>query len=201
MTTNFAVDCANGKPFAAGFPIRSLSTRGMARSRGKSDKLLRVQTARENARLPMKTEGPERNAMRAIKSLAMLFSLAVLELHVSGCTTATAIAGRDFDSSRIAQIQDGVTRTSEIRSCYGEPYRTVVVSATKVKWQYSWAQATAHRPFVLFGRQTVDTEGVQKELWLSIQDGVVVNHTYEEGPFERHTPAVPKGEAGALASE
>jgi len=139
--------------------------------------------------------------MHVIKSLAMLFCLPALALYVSGCTTTTAIAGRDFDSSKIAQIQNGVSKASEIRSCYGEPYRTEVVSATEVKWQYSWARATAHVPFVLFGSQTVDTEGVQKELWLRIKDNVVVNYTYEEGPFERHSTVVPKGEGSELASE
>lgn len=74
-----------------------------------------------------------------------------------------------------------------------------IISATEVKWQYSWAQATAHIPFALFGSRTVDTEGVQKELWLRIKDNVVVNYTYEEGPFEHHTTAEPKGAVGKLA--
>ena len=138
--------------------------------------------------------------MNVIKSLAMSVCLPVLALYVSGCTTTTAIAGRDFDSSKIAQIQKGVTKTAEIRSCYGEPYRMEVVSATEAKWQYSWAQATTHVPFSLFGGGTADTEGVQKDLWLSIKDGVVVNYTYEKGPFERHTTAVPEGEVGNLVS-
>ncbi len=139
--------------------------------------------------------------MRVIKSLARISGLLVLALQVSGCTTTTAIAGRDFDASKIAQIQKGVTKTSEIRRDYGEPYRTEVVSATEVKWQYSWARATAHIPFALFGSRTVDTEGVQKDLWLSIKDGVVVNYTYEEGPIKRHTTSMPDNEVGKLAYE
>jgi hypothetical protein len=35
----------------------------------------------------------------------------------------------------------------------------------------------------------VDTTGTKKELYLFIKEDIVVNYTYQEGPFERHTKA------------
>jgi hypothetical protein len=115
----------------------------------------------------------------------------LIPLFLSGCATATATStgGRDFDSSKVGLIQKGVTTTSQIVSWFGQPYKTEVASATEVKWSYVWAQATANATRVPFGGRTVDTTGTKKELYLFIKEDIVVNYTYQEGPFERHTKA------------
>jgi hypothetical protein len=118
-------------------------------------------------------------------------NILLIPLLIWGCATATSTAGRDFDSSKVSQIQKGVTTTSQILSWFGEPYNKQVASASEVKWHYGWAQATANATAAPFGVRTVDTKGIKKNLWLFIKDDIVVNYTYEEGPFERNTKSRP----------
>ena len=116
----------------------------------------------------------------------LAFSFLLASLLLWGCATRTSTAGRDFDSSKVNEIEKGVTTTSQVLSWFGEPYSKVPVSASAVKWHYGWARTTANVTPGVFGR-TVDTKGMKKSLWLFIQNDVIVNYTYEEGPFEKHT--------------
>jgi outer membrane protein assembly factor BamE (lipoprotein component of BamABCDE complex) len=105
-------------------------------------------------------------------------------LLLSGCATGTAIVGRDFDSSKISQIQKGVTTSSQIQNLLGEPYKKEVISPTEVKWTYFWShQKLAVVTWSATSPTTYMGQRIRKALWISIKDDVVVNHTYEEGPF------------------
>jgi PBP1b-binding outer membrane lipoprotein LpoB len=77
----------------------------------------------------------------------------LLALFVTGCsapraadtpksTTSTVRRGRDFDSSRVKEIQKSKTTAQEITQWFGQPYSTKIVSTNQVGWLYSWREST-----------------------------------------------------------
>ncbi len=117
---------------------------------------------------------------------ATYITLSLICSMMIGCATATSTAGRDFDGTKVADIQKGVTTTKQLIAMFGEPYSKQVHSAEEVEWVYSWATATA-KATSAFVSSSVKTKGYEKTLKLLIKDDVVVNYTYLEGPFERDT--------------
>jgi len=116
-----------------------------------------------------------------------LFTIALAPLLLWGCATSTATTGSDFISAVVPHIKRGVTTSSQLLRWLGEPYSKEPVSANTVLWLYTWVRPTANMAVVPFGHRNIGTSGYMKTLWLVIKDDVVVNYTYEEGLYERHT--------------
>jgi hypothetical protein len=125
-----------------------------------------------------------------IRYLLVLLSM----LLIAGCqgpkpagppksTVTTVRRGRDFDSSKVKDIQKGKTTTPEIIQWFGQPYAKRVASTNQVGWLYAWKNST-----VTVDRSKTNTKGretgYQKRLELLISDDVVMNYTFQEGPFE-----------------
>jgi outer membrane protein assembly factor BamE (lipoprotein component of BamABCDE complex) len=127
--------------------------------------------------------------------MKMRYSLALLAiLLVAGCgapepaktpksTVTTIRRGRDFDTSKVKDIQKGKTTTPEIVQWFGQPYAKRVASTNQVGWLYAWRNST-----VTVNRSNTNAKGrevgYQKRLELLISDEVVMNYTFQEGPFE-----------------
>jgi outer membrane protein assembly factor BamE (lipoprotein component of BamABCDE complex) len=122
-------------------------------------------------------------------------SMALLSmLLIAGCgapkpadtqksTVTTIRRGRDFDSSKVKEIQKGKTTAPEIIQWFGQPYAKRVNSTNQIGWLYAWRQST-----LTVNRSKTNTKGKEtgykKRLELLISDDVVMNYTFEEGPFE-----------------
>jgi outer membrane protein assembly factor BamE (lipoprotein component of BamABCDE complex) len=117
----------------------------------------------------------------------------LLTLLIAGCadpkpadtakSTTTVRRGRDFDSSKVKDIQKGKTSTQEIIQWFGQPYAKKIVSTNQVGWLYSWRQSTVtvnRSGATVKGQET----GFRKRLELLIGDDVVMNYTFEEGPYQ-----------------
>jgi hypothetical protein len=111
----------------------------------------------------------------------ILLTIALIPLLLWGCATATSRTGSDFNSSVVPKIQKGVTTTSQILRWIGEPYNKEPVTATEIKWLYTWARPTANVAVVPFGHRTIGTTGYKKTLLLIIKDDIVVYYSYVEG--------------------
>ncbi len=103
-------------------------------------------------------------------------------LALVGCATRTATIGSEFDSSKISSIKKGATTGDELVELLGQPFSKSVHSKDGVIWVYSWVKATSRiRPGWI--SPNVSTEGHKKKLEVLIENGVVVNYVFIEGPF------------------
>jgi outer membrane protein assembly factor BamE (lipoprotein component of BamABCDE complex) len=98
-------------------------------------------------------------------------------------TTSTIRRGRDFDSSKVKEIQKNKTTTEEITQWFGQPYATKIISTNQIGWLYSWRKSTVTVDRLRHAAKGKET-GYRKRLELLISDGIVVNYTFEEGPFD-----------------
>jgi len=126
--------------------------------------------------------------------MKMKYVAALAALLIAGCatpepastpksSTSTIRRGRDFDTSKVKDIQKGRTRTAEIIQWFGQPIATKIVSTNQTGWLYAWKQSTirvSRTTSTAKGRES----GYQKRLELLIADDVVMNYTFNEGPFE-----------------
>jgi hypothetical protein len=111
----------------------------------------------------------------------ILLTIALIPLFLWGCATTTSTTGSDFNSSVVPRIQKGVTTTSQILSWFGAPYDEEQVTATEIKWLYTWIRPTANLTVVPFGHRNIGTSGYKKTLLLIIKDDIVVYYNYAEG--------------------
>jgi len=98
-------------------------------------------------------------------------------------STSTIRRGRDFDTSKVKNIQKGKTTTQEIIQWFGQPYAKKIISTNQIGWLYAWRQSTitvSRTANTARGRES----GYKKRLDLLIADDVVLNYTFDEGPFE-----------------
>jgi len=98
-------------------------------------------------------------------------------------STSTIRRGRDFDTSKVKNIQKGKTTTQEIIQWFGQPYAKKIISTNQIGWLYAWRQSTvtvSRTANTAKGRES----GYKKRLDLLIADDVVLNYTFDEGPFE-----------------
>jgi hypothetical protein len=118
----------------------------------------------------------------------------VFALLIAGCAApepdsptkssiTTVRRGHDFDTSKVKDIQKGKTTAQEITQWFGQPAAKRIVSTNQIGWLYAWRQST------ITVRRTANTakgreSGYKKRLDLLIADDVVVNYTFDEGPFE-----------------
>ncbi len=113
----------------------------------------------------------------------LIMVLAVIAgIFISGCATSHYSTGRDFDSSKIAQIVKGKTTDKELETLMGNPFSKNIVSASSESWHYLFTDVTAKAKSYVFST-TVDTNGIQKKLDVLIESGVVTNYTYTESPL------------------
>jgi outer membrane protein assembly factor BamE (lipoprotein component of BamABCDE complex) len=112
--------------------------------------------------------------------------LSLICATLMGCATATSTVGRDFDNTKVAEIKKGVTTTSELIAMFGQPFSKSVKSADEEEWTFSWAKATS-KMTMGWGANNVKTIGYKKNLNVLIRGDLVINYTYDEGPFEQST--------------
>jgi hypothetical protein len=106
--------------------------------------------------------------IREVKSLKILL-VAVLLLGLCGCATI----GREFAVGAVAQIKIGVTTSDEIRTLFGEPWRTGIEDGNKT-WTYGHYHYSAFSPAQT--RDLVVRFGPQGKIVRSYS----FNSTYEE---------------------
>ena len=107
---------------------------------------------------------------------------ALITLFLTACATSTYSVGKPFPSEKVSEIQKGVTTTSELKSLLGEPFTKTVLSATQEKWIYSHTSGSAKATL-----GSVSSTGSQKTLDVLIEDNVVLNYTFTEGPVSGYT--------------
>ena len=126
--------------------------------------------------------------------MSKLYSLLLgLVLILAGCaapssdvarsSTSTIRKGRDFDTSKVKDIQKGKTTSQEIVQWFGQPSAKKIISTNQIGWLYAWRQSTItvnRTAKTAKGKET----GYRKRLELLITDEVVSNYTFDEGPFE-----------------
>ena len=100
-----------------------------------------------------------------------------------GCVTRTTITGREFDASKIGDIKKTVTTVDELIGLIGQPFSKSVKSEDEVIWYYTRVKATSTTSLG-WNSPNIKTEGHKKNLELLIKNGVVVNYTLDEGPFQ-----------------
>lgn len=94
-------------------------------------------------------------------------------VFVAGGINSYAITERDFDSSKVNNIQKGVTKTSQLLEWFGEPANNPAKGDIS-SWQYKFSKTENCN-----GVQTVLSK---KELWITIVDSVAVDYTFTQEP-------------------
>ncbi len=112
-------------------------------------------------------------------AISLLVSCAFLLL--SACATSSYSVGKDFSSSNVSKIEKGKTTAADLIKLFGEPFSKTVISSTGEKWIYTYSAGTASAQSYLVTTK-VETKGIQKTLDLLIENGVVTNFTFTEGP-------------------
>ncbi|MDP2705507.1 MAG: hypothetical protein Q8O71_03920 [bacterium] len=90
----------------------------------------------------MKKVVPVNNArysLNPVLSTLIIAFLSVMVLSVGGCVTA----GKNFDISRAAAIQKGVTTKNEILTMFGKPYSKSQSSVGET-WMYQYMEMRPH---------------------------------------------------------
>ena len=117
-----------------------------------------------------------------------LYNLLLLLLCVvlCGCSTVTnrVVNGRDFDETKVSQIQKNVTTATGVVALYGEPDRKEIVSPQEVMWHYSYVRETHQTKNGLLNHVTEHTTGYKKQLDILFQNDIVINFTYVKVPVE-----------------
>jgi hypothetical protein len=111
----------------------------------------------------------------------ILLTIMLISILLWGCATSTPTTVGDFNSAVVPRIKKGVTTTSQILKWFGEPYDKEQVTATEIKWLYTWFRPTGNANVVPFNHRTIGTTGYRKTLLLIIKDDIVVYYTYMEG--------------------
>lgn len=107
--------------------------------------------------------------------------LIVLLGALCGCATATYTHGRDFKSEAVASIERGKTTSADLVAMFGEPFSKAVISGAQEKWIYTYINTSSTAQSYLVTTR-LQTTGVQKTLDVLIENGVVLNFTFAEGP-------------------
>ena len=102
-------------------------------------------------------------------------------LVLSACATSSYSVGKDFSSSNVSKIVKSKTTKTDLLNLFGEPFSKTVISSTGEKWIYTYSAGTASAQSYLVTTK-VETKGIQKTLDILIENGVVTNYTFTEGP-------------------
>ncbi len=106
---------------------------------------------------------------------------ASVTLALAGCASGNYSVGNDFASENVANIEKGKTTVEQLKTWFGEPYSKTPISATQTKWMYIHNNGSTKVQSYLVTAK-VETTGYQKVLDLLIEDGLVINYTFSEGP-------------------
>ncbi|MEW8509044.1 MAG: hypothetical protein AB2598_20350 [Candidatus Thiodiazotropha sp.] len=115
--------------------------------------------------------------MKTIISLCVAY----LFLIMTACATSNYSVGNDFPSNNVSKIEKGKTTTMELIRLFGDPFSKTVISSTSEKWIYTYSAGTATAQSYLV-KTKVEAKGIQKTLDILIENGVVSNYTFTEGP-------------------
>lgn len=103
---------------------------------------------------------------------------------VSGGCANTMVAtkyGREFDTTKIAQLQKGVTTVAQVLDFFGEPVVKHVTGVDGEIWVYSDVTVNARFTDNSFSRE-VNQSSLMKRLELLIRNGVIEAFTFTTGP-------------------
>jgi len=89
----------------------------------------------------------------------------ILAIVLFGCAGIDREVGRDFDSTKVDQIEKGKTTAEEVMKLFGEPVSKLVVSVTEERWIFTYSRGPADKP---------------KKLDIILIDGVVKDYVYSE---------------------
>lgn len=108
-----------------------------------------------------------------------LFVLAIAML--AGCATSTVTTGRDFDTTKVPQIEKGKTTDAELTAWLGAPYQKAVLGDGSEIWTWSFMTNKARaQSYVVSTNVKVDT--VSKRLLATIREGVVESYSFTAAP-------------------
>lgn len=115
--------------------------------------------------------------------MKLLLSI-VLAVFLVGCATANYSVGKPFNTENVEKIEHGKTTKQDLISMFGEPFSKTPLNATQEKWIYTYIQSSAKAQSYVISMK-VESQGTQQTLDLIIENGVVVNHTFVNGPLQQ----------------
>lgn len=111
-----------------------------------------------------------------------LATIVAASLIIVGCATSSYSVGKNFASENVSKIVKGKTTKVELISLFGQPFSKSVISSSGEKWVYTYSAGTASAQSYLVTTK-VETTGTQRILDILIENGIVTNYTYTEGPM------------------
>lgn len=108
----------------------------------------------------------------------------LLSLTLMGCATANYTLGTPINVENVTKIEHGKTTKADLVALFGEPYAKMPLTATQEKWVYTYVNTTAKAQSYIVSMK-VDSQGIQQTLDLIIEEGIVVNHTFVNGPIQQ----------------
>jgi len=116
-----------------------------------------------------------------MRASLLLLVLSLLVITACAPSNSNFTTGNNFSSENVKKIVKGKTTTTELVQLFGQPYSKAVASKTGVKWIYMYIAATSTAQNNGF---TVDvkTTSNQKSLEILVEDGMVSNFVFSDGP-------------------
>jgi outer membrane protein assembly factor BamE (lipoprotein component of BamABCDE complex) len=113
-------------------------------------------------------------------------TLLALCIALCGCSTMTnrVTTGRDFDETKVNQIQKGVTQAKGVIVLYGEPDTKEIVSASQIMWHYTYLTQMLTTHSGMFMPTVELVTGYKKNLDILLQDDTVINFAYVKVPIQ-----------------
>ena len=109
-----------------------------------------------------------------------IFILA-LALAFSGCATATYSTGKDFDMSRVQQIEKNKTTAAEMTQWFNAPANRSVSDDGTETWVWTFTTVKSHAQSYVVS-MNVKTQTNIKRLTAVLRKGVVETYSFTEGP-------------------
>jgi hypothetical protein len=106
-----------------------------------------------------------------------LFVLMLSFVFIFGCVAIETTTGRDFDASKVSQIQIGKTTQREILTMFGQPESRGIISGNTA-WRYEYQKTRASGS--LAEQQAIKSDVSEKTLAVIFKDGVVKDYNYFE---------------------
>jgi outer membrane protein assembly factor BamE (lipoprotein component of BamABCDE complex) len=93
-------------------------------------------------------------------------------------------SGRDFDETKVSQLQKGVTKADGVVTLYGEPDTKEIVSANQIMWHYTYLTQLHTTHSGMFMPTVEQVTGYKKNLDILLQDDTVINFAYVKVPIQ-----------------
>ncbi len=113
-----------------------------------------------------------------------IFISLMLVIFLVGCATASYTVGQPFNVENVNKIENGKTTKQELILFFGEPFTKTPLNATQEKWIYTYVESSAKAQSYVISMK-VESKGTQQTLDLIIENDVVVNHTFVNGPLQQ----------------